>query len=50
MIVNCGAVLVQWRPFSRMKTVCLASTSATAEQLRQQLDNLHKEADNTRAK
>ncbi|KAL0362530.1 UNVERIFIED_CONTAM: hypothetical protein Scaly_1208200 [Sesamum calycinum] len=29
---------------------CLASTSATAEQLRQQLDDLHKEADNTRAK
>ncbi|KAI3457061.1 hypothetical protein Pfo_013724 [Paulownia fortunei] len=50
MILNCGAVLVQWRPCSRMKTVCLASPSATAEQLRQQLDNLHKEADNTRAK
>ncbi|KAK6135000.1 hypothetical protein DH2020_031284 [Rehmannia glutinosa] len=50
MILNFGAAIVQWRPCSRMKTVCLASPSATAEQLRQQLDNLHKEADNTRAK
>ncbi|KAK4398207.1 hypothetical protein Sango_1296200 [Sesamum angolense] len=50
MILNCGAVLVQWRPFSRMKTVCLASTSAKAEQLRQQLDDLHKEAENKEQK
>ncbi|KAL8507923.1 hypothetical protein ACS0TY_018467 [Phlomoides rotata] len=50
MILNCGAVLVQWRPFPPMKTVCFASPSVTAVQLRQQLDSLHKEADLTRDK
>ncbi|KAL3638305.1 hypothetical protein CASFOL_017676 [Castilleja foliolosa] len=50
MILSVGAVLDQWRPCSRMKTVCLASPSATADHLRQQLDNLHKEADSSRAK
>ncbi|KAG8386714.1 hypothetical protein BUALT_Bualt03G0177700 [Buddleja alternifolia] len=49
MIVNCGAVVFQWKPM-KTKTVCLGSPSATAEQLRQQLDNLHKEADHTRIK
>ncbi|PIN25622.1 hypothetical protein CDL12_01625 [Handroanthus impetiginosus] len=50
MMLNCGLLLLQWRPCSRMSTVCLASQSATADQLRQQLDNLHKDADSTRAK
>lgn len=49
MILNCG-VFQQWRPSSPTKTVCLASLSSTAEKLRQQLDNLHKEADSTRVK
>ncbi|XP_057763804.1 uncharacterized protein LOC130985053 [Salvia miltiorrhiza] len=51
MILDCGAVAVQWRPRRRIKTLCnLNSPSATAEQLRQQLDTLHKEADSTRIK
>ncbi|KAL7129179.1 hypothetical protein ABFS83_13G046700 [Erythranthe nasuta] len=50
MILNCGAVFVQWRVSSRARTTCSASPSATAEQLRHQLDNLQKEADNTRDK
>ncbi|KAL2537375.1 hypothetical protein Fot_18766 [Forsythia ovata] len=53
MIQNCGTLFVQWRPF-HVRTVCLASPSTTgiikSEQLRQQLDLLHKEAENTRAK
>ncbi|XP_051152296.1 uncharacterized protein LOC127266175 [Andrographis paniculata] len=49
MMLNCG-VLFQWRPCSQMQSMCLASTSATADQLRQQLSNLHKEAESTRVK
>ncbi|CAA0816294.1 Unknown protein [Striga hermonthica] len=49
MALNLGAVSAQWRPCSRLKTLCLASPPAT-DNLRQQLDNLHKEADTTRAK
>ncbi|KAL2474016.1 hypothetical protein Fot_49779 [Forsythia ovata] len=53
MIQNCGTLFVQWRP-CRVRTVCLASPSTTGiiktEQLRQQLDLLHKESENTRAK
>lgn len=52
-MVSCGAVLFQWRPRFRITTVCnLASPTptVTAEQLRQQLDTLHKEADSTRIK
>ncbi|KAL1560543.1 hypothetical protein AAHA92_10741 [Salvia divinorum] len=51
MILDCGVVAVQWRPRRSTKTLCnSASPSLTAEQLRQQLDTLHKEADTTRIK
>ncbi|CAA3014957.1 Hypothetical predicted protein [Olea europaea subsp. europaea] len=52
MIQNCGSLFVQWRP-CHVRTVCLASLSTAGiktEQLRQQLDILHKEAESTRAK
>lgn len=49
MLLHCGG-LVQWRPCSHRMIVCSASPSVTAEQVRQELDNLHKEADTTRAK
>ncbi|XP_041992921.1 uncharacterized protein LOC121743661 [Salvia splendens] len=51
MILDCGVVALQWRPRRSIKTLCnSASPSLTAEQLRQQLDTLHKEADTTRIK
>ncbi|CAI9759998.1 unnamed protein product [Fraxinus pennsylvanica] len=52
MIQNCGSLFVQWRP-CHVRTLCLASPSTAGiktEQLRQQLDLLHKEAESTRAK
>ncbi|XP_073298329.1 uncharacterized protein [Primulina huaijiensis] len=48
MILHCGGAFARcrWRPASRAGTVCLVSP----EKLRQQLDNLHIEADATRTK
>lgn len=48
MILHCGGAFARcrWRPSSRAGTVCLVSP----DKLRQQLDNLHMEADATRTK